>query len=610
MRVIFDLETYPNFFSCAATHADGPLWWYFEISDWRNDREALFAWLRDMLGGQMVGFNNLAFDYPILHRFIGMGGKMTSHELYAMAQHLITSQDEDKFANMIYPSDRYVAQIDLMKIMHFDNKARMTSLKVLEFNMRLDSVEDLPFPVGSTLTESQAAVVRRYNEHDVLATKRFYEVCLPMIQFREELTAKHGKDFINHNDVKIGKEIFQMSLEAAGVPCYVYGKAGRRPRQTLRATIPLKACIPEWVTFNDPEFKRVHQWLTSQVITETKGVFKDLVAHVSGLDFVFGTGGLHASVDSRIYHADEDMMILDLDVTSMYPSIAISQGYYPEHLGRGFVDTYITLKEQRVKYPKGSAENAMLKLALNGVYGASNDAYSVFFDPKFTMCVTLTGQMALAMLAEKLTAVGEIIQVNTDGITIYLPRKMLPQIDFITYMWEETTGLQLERVEYKTMCVRDVNSYIAQKVNGEVKRKGAYEYAKEWHQDQSALVVAKVAEKVLLENVPIRETLLTWPDKMDFMSRIRVPRSSRLVGIENGTEYQLPNLTRYYVSKGGCELNKLMPPLKGKTDWRRFKVEADLTACPCNHVKDAVLPIDYEYYIREIEKLTLGMRGK
>ena len=63
---------------------------------------------------------------------------------------------------------------------------------------------------------------------------------------------------------------------------------------------------------------------------------------------------------------------------------------------------YAGLKEQRVRFPKGSPENAMLKLALNGVYGDSNNQYSVFYDPLYTMKTTLNGQLLLCLLAEKL----------------------------------------------------------------------------------------------------------------------------------------------------------------------------------------------------------------
>jgi len=430
-RVVVDIETFPNCFTLAAEHADYPIKWGFEISEFHDDSKELWQWLLWLrsIGAQMVGFNMLGFDGPVLHLFCQMQGHATYGELYQKAMQIIQSRnDDDKFAHTVFPSDRFVNQIDLFKIHHFDNKSKMTSLKALEFNMRLDSVEDLPFPVGVPLLRGQVPVLREYNAHDVTATKAFYHESLPMIEFREQLTQKHGKDFLNHNDTKIGAEIFQMALENAGVPCYEYGPNGRQPRQTLRPVIHLYQCIPDWVWFDHPDLQRIHQHLARQSITETKGVFKDLKAVCGGLEFIFGTGGLHASVENEIFIADDQMMILDLDVTSMYPSIAISQGYYPEHLGPTFVKVYDDLRHQRLQYKKGSPENAMLKLALNGVYGKSNDKFSIFYDPKFTMSVTLTGQLALAMLAERLTPIGQVIQANTDGITIYLHRNLLPQV--------------------------------------------------------------------------------------------------------------------------------------------------------------------------------------
>lgn len=609
-RVIVDIETFPNCFTLAAEHADMPLRWSFEISPWRDDRTQLWLWLTWLRGinAQMVGFNNAGFDYPVLHLFCQMQGHATYTDLYQKAMQIIRSRDEDdKFAHTVFPSDRFVDQIDLFKIHHFDNKAKMTSLKALEFNMRLDSVEDLPFPVGVPLAYEQVQVLREYNAHDVHATKAFYHASLPMIDFREQLTKKHGKDFLNHNDTKIGAEIFQMALEKAGIPCYEYGSMGRQPRQTMRPVIHLKECIPNWVRFDNPEFSRIHHHLMQQSITETKGVFKDLSAYCGGLEFFFGTGGIHASVDNDVFIADDQMMILDLDVTSMYPSIAISQGYYPEHLGPTFVKVYDQLREQRIGYEKGTPENAMLKLALNGVYGKSNDKFSIFYDPKFTMSITLTGQLALAMLAERLAPIGKIIQANTDGITIYTRRERQKQIKRICDQWEKETGLTLEEVQYSSMFVADVNSYIAKGFDGKVKRKGRYEYDVEWHQDASALVVPKVAEKVLLDGAPIRATVERWPDRMDFMARVKIPRSSTLWG--DGK--QLPNLLRYYVAKDGVSLTKIMPPLaKNPGVMRHFAVVAGRKVCPCNNIADATMDIDFDYYVTEVEKLTLGMKGE
>jgi hypothetical protein len=154
------------------------------------------------------------------------------------------------------------------------------------------------------------------------------------------------------------------------------------------------------------------------------------------------------------------------------------------------------------------------------------------------------------------------------------------------------------------MFIRDVNNYIAETVDGKRKFKGAYMYKRGWHQDHSAMVIPKVAEKVLLDGAPIRETVINWPDKMDFMLKVKVPRTSHLMIDDK----PLQRITRYYVSTEGGSLFKWMPPLKGKTEWRKIGVECGWKVTPCNDIKDAVAPIDYEYYIQEVEKLCLILR--
>jgi hypothetical protein len=462
MKVIFDLECFPNFFSCAAIGADDPFKYYFEISDWRNDSAALREWLSSLT--LMIGFNNVAFDYPILHRFIEMDTQ-SAQELYAFAKMLITTQDENRFANMIYPSDRHVPQLDLFKLHHFDNKARMTSLKALEFSMRMDSVEDLPFPVGTVLTAEQAQIMREYNEHDVLATKMFYQESLPAIHFRETLVEKYPKqDWLNFNDTKIGAEIFQMQLEAAGVECYAYGPGGRKPRQTLRPTLVLKDAILSWIEFENPEFARVLDWLRGQVITETKGVFTDLVAHTYGLNVVFGTGGLHAAVENEIIVSNDNLIIESKDVSSYYPNLSIVNRFYPEHLGEKFCDIYKELYEQRKSHKKGSPENAALKLALNGSYGKSNDKFSIFYDPLFTLKITLNGQLLLCLLIENLMKVPTVmlIMVNTDGLEYSIHPQHIEQANQVCDWWMKKTGLTLEGARYSRLFIRDCNNYLAE----------------------------------------------------------------------------------------------------------------------------------------------------
>lgn len=156
-----------------------------------------------------------------------------------------------------------------------------------------------------------------------------------------------------------------------------------------------------------------------------------------------------------------------------------------------------------------------------------------------------------------------------------------------------------------------------------VKRRGRFDYEMSWHQNHSALVVPKVAEKVLLEGAPIRETVEQWPDLMDFMLRTKVPRTSHLLWGECSSfchpnekccvtqsgecAARTQNVTRYYIARDGKPLTKVMPPLKGKTEWRRIAVESGWNVQVCNDIKDAVLPVDFDWYVQEVEKLVLGL---
>ena len=606
---IYDLEVYPNVFTMAVEHADYPFTWAFEISPWRNDSKEIIEFVlgcRDQ-GARLVGYNNLGFDYPILHMLVKMGYS-DAQTLYLKCQAIIDSQnEEDKWAHQVRPDDRVVQQIDLYKICHFDNRARATGLKALEFNMRLNSIQDLPFKPGSYLTREQLAVLRPYNAHDVHATKEFYFKILDKIKFREELTLKYQRDFMNHNDTKIGKDYLIMKLEEAGIPCYDYGPSGRTPRQTKRPRIALRDAIPKWIKFENPEFTRILNWFKEQTITETKGVFEDIIARINGFDFVFGLGGIHGSVENRIIESDDEFVIIDIDVASMYPNIAIANGFYPEHLGPMFINIYQGLYEQRKSYAKGTAENAMLKLGLNGVFGDSNSVFSVFFDPLFTMSITLSGQLEICMLAEQLMQIHQLslIQLNTDGATMRVPRRLKYRVEEVCKEWEKLTKLQLEEAIYSRMFIRDVNNYIGEYENGQVKRKGAYEWDVEWHQNAGGLVIAKVAEQVLVHGKPIRETVEQWPDLMDFCLRTKVPRNGYL----QWGEAQVQNTSRYLVTVNGKPLTKWLPPLAKKPGvWRSFAIESGWKVQICNDLKDAdSTDIDFNYYVKEVEKICLSL---
>ena len=580
---VYDLETYPNVFLMAVSQINSDNRWMFEISDWYDDLDGLVDWVEmcRQTNARMVGYNNISFDYPVLHHLLTHqhSPEMSAKFICDKANSII--QSSDRFGHIIWDRDRLVEQVDLFTINHFDNVARSTSLKLLEFNMRRAHIEDLPFPPSTILTAADAEVLREYNWEDIDATEQFYHESLEMIEFREELTRQYGRNFLNDNDTKIGKQFFIMELEKQRPgSCYTTETGKRQPRQTVRNKISLSEVVFPYIQFQHPEFQRIHNYFLSQTVYDANDLTA-VSATINDFRFDFGKGGIHGSIRDGIAVAEPDAPIIDLDVTSYYPSLAIVNRLAPEHLGDTFCDIYAQIKSQRVQHPKGSAANKMLKLALNGVYGDTGNKYSPFFDMKYLLSITINGQLLLCMLAEHLMKIPglQLIQINTDGLTVKVPRDGIPQLKAVSEWWQDFTKLDLEEVEYSRMFVRDVNNYIGEYTDGKLKRKGAYENLPPadrnptgWHQNLSAMVVPLAAEAFLTRGVPLRSFIHDHDDIMDFMLRTKIKRSDQLIilGLE-GDEHELQRITRYMVTKTGGMLFKISPPKDGCQvgQWKR-----------------------------------------
>lgn len=721
---VYDIETYANVFTMVVANKYQQKIWVFEISDRKNDEERMRKFIK-MLRSQdarMIGFNNLGFDYPVIHKIM-MNRGVTAPMIFTYAQEIIESMKGNSFGFGfgVPEHEHIVRQVDLYKINHYDNKAKATSLKMIEFNMRSKNIEDLPFHVGMSLTSDQIDKLIKYNRHDVMETLKFYELNKDAITLRETLSEEYNINCTNFNDTKIGKEYFVNHLESS-MPniCYSFVDGKRKINQTKRDSIDLSDIAFPYLSLIRPEFRAVLEWVKGRTITETKGVFSDICEHdlgevakyahmvekskklkqycaadketakelrkqmkdpslseeeieklrdqicgrpkksevmemlkmypmgwvdrvvlksgktsfmfrwkvaeslnvvVDGLEYVFGLGGIHASREGITYEADEDYVIVDLDVASYYPNLFIANKVYPEHLSETFCDIYSEVYQKRKSFAKGTPQNAVMKLALNAVYGSTNDKFSPFYDPKTTMIITINGQFTLCLLIEKVLELEsvEVIQANSDGFTVKCKRSVVEELDRLVKEWEDLTQLEMEKAIYSKMAIRDVNNYIAVYENGKTKRNGAYEYklqhidseGLQFHQNQSMIVVKRAAFEAIVNGVPVERTIKGCKDPFDFCLRTKVPRSSRLVSVdEEGIEYPEQNISRYYVAKNGRQLVKIMPPLQEGGEERRLSINSGQLVKTCNDIDDFEWDVDYDFYIDQANKLVEGVGGK
>lgn len=585
---VFDIETLPNCFTFAMELFNGDEKAVWEISDYRDDRASLLEHFRYLAANQipLIGYNNIGYDYPIIH-MLWKNPNVTNAQLYQKSQQIITSFNS--YGNRVWASDRFCPQIDIYLINHFDNRAKSTGLKTLQINMRSPNVVESSLPFDRPLTKPEIDnELIPYNMHDVQETKRFAHHCKTFIDFRIGLIDQFGIDVLNWNDTKIGE---QMVIQRLGDEvCYDRSSGKRQIRQTVRNEIRLNEIIFPYIKFEHPEFNRVLDYLRQQTLRtedfkgdedgvpslQTKGVFSGLSATVNGFQFDYGVGGIHGSVHRQRVVATEEYPVRDIDVAALYPNIAIQNGLHPEHLGQRFVEIYSQLPKERKRWQeqkgKKSPEANALKLASNGTYGKSNSVYSPLYDAKFTMTITINGQLMLSMLAEKLMAVPTVrmLQINTDGMTYQIHHSQLETAKAIERQWESLTRLVLEDAAYDRMFIRDVNAYLAIGKDDSVKAKGVYwspdplNYRESitnsqppaWHKRFDATVSTRAAVAHMVDGIDMETYIRLCTNPYDFCCAVKVNRSDKLLW--GGVEQQ--RNTRFYVTTHGDGLIKISPP--------------------------------------------------
>jgi len=142
---IYDIETLSNCFTYSAVDRDSDNIVKFVIWKGKNDLYDLLVHLTTVKG--MIGFNSINFDYPVMHyiikereKLIQMDGDKIAKLIYKKAQSVISQE-----YSAVKETEVLIPQLDLFRVWHYDNKARMTGLKKLEIAMCFPNVQDMPY---------------------------------------------------------------------------------------------------------------------------------------------------------------------------------------------------------------------------------------------------------------------------------------------------------------------------------------------------------------------------------------------------------------------------------------------------------------------------------
>lgn len=451
--------------------------------------------------------------------------------------------------------------------------------------MDFDNIQEMPIHHSTIIkTAEEVKTVIDYCKNDVLATKKLMNLCKNEIGLRRDITNKYGIRCYNYSDTKIGSELLlDLYCKKTGRKKWEVKKTS-----TKRDKIALKDVIFPYIKFESPEFNNFLDKVKAAVVGTGKGDFK-FSQIFRGSKFEYGKGGLHQSIQPGVYKDNDELIILDLDVNSLYPSIAVVNQMYPAHLGEEFYKIYkndivdIRLAEKAKGKDGNKAIVEGFKASSNSVYGNSNNKFSWLCDSLYTYKTSVNGQLLLTMLVEKLILGlpnSILLQTNTDGATLVINKKNLARYYELCKEWEELTKLTLEFNEYKAMYIRDVNSYIAVYTDGKTKCKGSFEWEPMYryktshlHKNKSFLVIPKAVYAFFIDNISPEQYLESNKNIFDYCGGVKAKGewNFKEVCVIEGQVITRPlqRVTRYYISKKGCKMIKY-----NKSDGRKIQVEA------------------------------------
>ena len=621
--ITYDIETFLSIFCVVFKYQNR--YKTFEISERKDEYEELVAFLKEgaLKRWFFCGFNNVRFDAQVLQwlleakePFKKLTGKTKAKHIMEFAQSVI-----EKINNKEFPpyqeSKLSCQQLDLFLQAHYNNRARSTSLKWLEYSMNWKKIQDLPYKFDEVLSIDKFDDVILYCCNDVDATEEFFKKSEKMVELRFTQQAENMHlELFNKSDSSIGEALF-LDLMADKLQIE---KKHLKKMQTRHDFINLKDVILSYIEFETPEFNSVLEFFKEQTITEaTKDAFKHCLVF-DNMEYFYGLGGLHAARGNSIFKSDEDNIVLSVDFASFYPNISIRNRFYPEHLSESFCILYEELFEKRKLIPKSNPQNTAIKLLLNSTFGKAGDEYSFLYDKFFQMAITVNGQLILSMLCEQLSKIEgvKMVMANTDGCELIVPRNKKREVYNVCLGIEQLTQLQLEYAVYDKLFVRDINNYLSVDIKGKVKTKGAFDIDLELHKNRSERIVPLAIKRYFVNDVPVEETVknhlsvgnygkIENQGIYDFCIGKKI-QSNQNYTIEDSEENIIKNIKdkviRFYVSTDGDYLKK------NYSDGRKeITVGGNKMTMFMDYYDSENYNIDYDYYINQAYKIIHTVDG-
>ena len=577
-QLFFDTECYPNYFLIVFKDLKGN-----EECFVKDENNVLpVSRIRKLLETrQTIGFNSRMYDIPMItYALTGVSNSL----LKEMSDRIINESVYNTLCEYQLWCPKEYDHIDIINVAIGKNGLKMYGARI-----NTPYLQDLPYDPSTSLTQEDKAIIKKYCSNDVDITKNLYLHLKNEIDIRTAINDEYKVDVRSKSDAQIAEVLINKQLVSS---------------KKKIASFEFKYTPPDYIKFNSDNLNNL---LVKFTEIEFKGVAGDRLLEkgivtdviINDVPYSCGIGGLHSKEEARtVFAADDDEYIIDIDVVSYYPTIILNNKYCPDNYNtEEFLEFYQKIYDDRIiaKKENNVSKANVYKIILNGSFGKFGDQYSSLYSPKLLIHTTITGQLSILMLIEKLEEYGyNVLSTNTDGITVKVKKDKYDFFRKIVKSWEAKVNFKTEEVRYKSLHNQSVNSYIAIKEDGTLKCKGLFG-SDDISRNPAIKICKEAIFSYLLDKRKVEDTIMN--DKQDPSNFIMVRKCAK-GGYWKG-EY-LGKVVRWYWSTKGEPI----------TNPKGDKVANTDDAFPIMNMEDKITDIHYEKYIDKTYELleTIGIK--
>ena len=507
--IILDTEVYKDYFLLMAIHLDSGKIETFEKYPGHVDIDGVRTL---MTRDTTVGFNSIGYDLPIIAA--ALSGK-SNQEIKAISDKIIVEDKRHWQLGIKVP--RNWDHIDLIEL-----AIGQASLKIYGGRLHAPKMQDLPIEPDASINAERRAQLREYCRNDLEMTAILYRHLQPQIALRVTMGEQYGVDLRSKSDAQIAEVVIGSEIERLG---------GCAEKPVIKKGYTFRYQDPGFITFVSDDLKQMFQRVLETDFTLSANgsvempewLKKERIA-IGKAQYQMGIGGLHSCEKRQFIEASSDEVLADWDVASYYPNIILGQRLSPKHLGDDFLAVFQSIVTRRLDAKrKGDKVTAdVLKIVVNGTFGKLGSKYSFLYSPDLMAQTTLSGQLALLMLIERMELSGiRVVSANTDGIVLHAPKELNGPMECIAWDWMLDTSYELERTNYRAIASRDVNNYVAVMLNGKTKGKGVFATPSLAKNPDCQIVYDAVAARIA-NGTPIERTIRRCDDIRRFATVRRV----------------------------------------------------------------------------------------